>query len=221
MNDIKNYDTIVFDLDGTLIDTLEDLKDSVNYAMNVYGFPERSLEEIRTFVGNGVGKLIERAIPDGIENPLYKECLKVFQDHYSKNMQNKTAPYNGIKELLAELKDRGFKMAVVSNKFDSAVKKLVKEFFGDYIKVAIGESENVSRKPAPDTVIKALAELGSAPDKAVYVGDSEVDVMTAKNSKLTCIGVTWGFRTREVLEKEGAQYIIDEPHQLLSILDKY
>jgi len=187
--------------------------------MNVYGFPERSLEEIRTFVGNGVGKLIERAIPDGIENPLYKECLKVFQDHYSKNMQNKTAPYNGIKELLAELKDRGFKMAVVSNKFDSAVKKLVKEFFGDYIKVAIGESENVSRKPAPDTVIKALAELGSAPDKAVYVGDSEVDVMTAKNSKLTCIGVTWGFRTREVLEKEGAQYIIDEPHQLLSILD--
>ena len=219
MNDIKNYDTIVFDLDGTLIDTLEDLKDSVNYAMNVYGFPERSLEEIRTFVGNGVGKLIERAIPDGIENPLYKECLKVFQDHYSKNMQNKTAPYNGIKELLAELKDRGFKMAVVSNKFDSAVKKLVKEFFGDYIKVAIGESENVSRKPAPDTVIKALAELGSAPDKAVYVGDSEVDVMTAKNSKLTCIGVTWGFRTREVLEKEGAQYIIDEPHQLLSILD--
>ncbi len=219
MNDIKNYDTIVFDLDGTLIDTLEDLKDSVNYAMNVYGFPERSLEEIRTFVGNGVGKLIERAIPDGIENPLYKECLKVFQDHYSKNMQNKTAPYNGIKELLAELKDRGFKMAVVSNKFDSAVKELVKEFFGDYIKVAIGESENVSRKPAPDTVIKALAELGSAPDKAVYVGDSEVDVMTAKNSKLTCIGVTWGFRTREVLEKEGAQYIIDEPHQLLSILD--
>jgi len=219
VNDIKNYDTIVFDLDGTLIDTLEDLKDSVNYAMNVYGFPERSLEEIRTFVGNGVGKLIERAIPDGIENPLYKECLKVFQDHYSKNMQNKTAPYNGIKELLAELKDRGFKMAVVSNKFDSAVKKLVKEFFGDYIKVAIGESENVSRKPAPDTVIKALAELGSAPDKAVYVGDSEVDVMTAKNSKLTCIGVTWGFRTREVLEKEGAQYIIDEPHQLLSILD--
>ena len=219
MNDIKNYDTIVFDLDGTLIDTLEDLKDSVNYAMNVYGFPERSLEEIRTFVGNGVGKLIERAIPDGIENPLYKECLKVFQDHYSKNMQNKTAPYNGIKELLAELKDRGFKMAVVSNKFDSAVKELVKEFFGDYIKVAIGESENVSRKPAPDTVIKALAELGSAPDKAVYVGDSEVDVMTAKNSKLTCIGVTWGFRTREVLEKEGAQYNIDEPHQLLSILD--
>jgi phosphoglycolate phosphatase len=219
VNDIKNYDTIVFDLDGTLIDTLEDLKDSVNYAMNVYGFPERSLEEIRTFVGNGVGKLIERAIPDGIENPLYKECLKVFQDHYSKNMQNKTAPYNGIKELLAELKDRGFKMAVVSNKFDSAVKELVKEFFGDYIKVAIGESENVSRKPAPDTVIKALAELGSAPDKAVYVGDSEVDVMTAKNSKLTCIGVTWGFRTREVLEKEGAQYIIDEPHQLLSILD--
>ncbi|HHW23658.1 MAG TPA: HAD-IA family hydrolase [Clostridiaceae bacterium] len=216
---MKNYDTIVFDLDGTLIDTLEDLKDSVNYAMNVYGFPERSLEEIRTFVGNGVGKLIERAIPDGIENPLYKECLKVFQDHYSKNMQNKTAPYNGIKELLAELKDRGFKMAVVSNKFDSAVKELVKEFFGDYIKVAIGESENVSRKPAPDTVIKALAELGSAPDKAVYVGDSEVDVMTAKNSKLTCIGVTWGFRTREVLEKEGAQYIIDEPHQLLSILD--
>lgn len=219
MDNIKKYDTIIFDLDGTLLDTLEDIKDSVNYAMAVFGFPKRSIEEIKSFVGNGAGKLIELAIPNGINNTLYKECLKVFQDHYSKNMQNKTVPYNGIKELLAELRNRGFKMAVVSNKFDSAVKELVKGFLGDYIKVAIGESENVSRKPAPDTVIKALAELESVPDKAVYVGDSEVDVMTARNSNLICIGVTWGFRTREVLEKERAQYIIDEPHQLLSILD--
>lgn len=219
MKGIKKYDTIIFDLDGTLLDTLEDIKDSVNYAMAVFGFPKRSIEEIKSFVGNGAGKLIELAIPNGINNTLYKECLKVFQDHYSKNMQNKTVPYNGIKELLAELRNRGFKMAVVSNKFDSAVKELVKGFLGDYIKVAIGESENVSRKPAPDTVIKALAELESVPDKAVYVGDSEVDVMTARNSNLICIGVTWGFRTREVLEKERAQYIIDEPHQLLSILD--
>lgn len=201
-----------------MLDTLEDLKDSVNYSMAVYGFPEKSIDEIRSYVGNGVGKLIERSIPNGIDNPLYEECLKVFRDHYSINMQNKTAPYIGIMELLKELRDKGYKLAVVSNKFDLAVKELVQKFFGRYIKTAIGESDTVAGKPAPDTVMKALAELGSASDKAVYVGDSDVDVMTAKNSNMICVGVTWGFRTREVLEKEGADYIIDEPHQLLSIL---
>ena len=216
---IKKYDTIIFDLDGTLLDTLEDLKDSVNYAMAFYGFPERSLEEVRTFVGNGVGRLIELAIPEGADNPLYKKCLKTFKDHYSQNMQNKTAPYSGIMETLRELKDRGYKLAVVSNKFDAAVKALVRDYFGDYIDVAAGESDNVSRKPAPDTVLKALAELGSVPEKAVYVGDSEVDAMTARNSNLTFIGVTWGFRTREILEEQGAKTIIDLPVQLLSVLE--
>lgn len=201
-----------------MIDTLEDLKDSVNYSLVTYGFPARSIEEIRRFVGNGVGKLIELSVPNGINNPLYDECLNVFRDHYSKNMQNKTAPYKGIIELLMELKEKGFKLAVVSNKFDTAVKALVNDFFGDYIKVAIGESGTVSRKPAPDTVFKALEDLNSIPDKALYVGDSEVDVKTAKNSNLVCIGVTWGFRDREVLEKEGAQYIIDEPQELLTII---
>lgn len=219
MNDIKKYDTIIFDLDGTLLDTLEDLKDSVNYAMSFYGFPERSLEEVRTFVGNGVGKLIELSIPGGISNPLFEECLKTFRDHYSQNMQNKTAPYSGIHEMLKKLRDKGYKLAVVSNKFDSAVKSLVQDYFGEYIEVAVGESDNVSRKPAPDTVIKALAELGSVPEKAVYVGDSEVDAMTAKNSNLAFVGVTWGFRTREVLKEQGAKNIIDEPGQLLSGLE--
>ncbi len=192
--------------------------DSVNYSMAAHGFPERSLEEIRRFVGNGVGKLIERSVPNGVNNPLFEDSLNIFKAHYSKNMQNKTAPYKGIIELLKKLKEEGFKLAVVSNKFDAAVKALVKDFFGDYIKVAIGESDTVLSKPAPDTVFKALEELHSIPEKAVYVGDSEVDVKTAKNSNLICIGVTWGFRDRDVLMNEGAEYIIDQPQELLGII---
>jgi phosphoglycolate phosphatase len=201
-----------------LINSLEDLKDSVNYSLDIHGFPQKSTEEIRNFVGNGVGRLIELSVPDGINNPLYEECLEKFRIHYSKNMQNKTAPYEGINELLEELKEEGFKLAVVSNKFDTAAKALVKDYFSDFIKIAIGESDTVSRKPAPDSVLKALDELGADSDKAFYVGDSEVDVKTAKNSKLKCVGVTWGFRDREVLEKEGADYIITEPMELMKII---
>ncbi|MGI6085319.1 MAG: HAD family hydrolase [Acetivibrionales bacterium] len=215
---MKKYDTIIFDLDGTLMDTLEDLKDSVNYALELCGFQKRSTDEIRRFLGNGVGRLIELCVPDGLTNPLYKKCLDSFKKYYSENMRNKTKPYRGIIELLEQLKRKKYKLAVVSNKFDGAVKGLVKEFFGEYIQVAIGESEYISRKPAPDTVIKALEELGSSPERTVYVGDSEVDVKTAKNSGLKCVGVTWGFRDREVLVKEGADYMIDEPEELLSIV---
>lgn len=201
-----------------MIDTLEDLKDSVNYALEQYGFTKRSTDEIRSFVGNGVGRLIELCVPDGLKNPFYKKCLDSFKKYYSDNMRNKTVPYKGIFELLKQLKKENYKLAVVSNKFDNAVKGLVKDFFGEYIQVAVGESEDISRKPAPDTVIKALEALGSSPANAVYVGDSEVDIKTAKNSKLKCVGVTWGFRGREVLDKEGADYIIDEPMELINIV---
>ncbi|HYE81716.1 MAG TPA: HAD family hydrolase [Clostridia bacterium] len=216
---MKKYDTIIFDLDGTLLNTLEDLTDSVNYALALYGFPNRRMEEVRSFVGNGVANLMGLSIAGGSDNPYYEKCLADFRRHYSGNLQNKTGPYGGIMELLEKLSEAGYKLAIVSNKFDKAVKGLSEFYFGEYIKVAIGESEDVSRKPAPDTVLKALEELGSNADKAVYVGDSEVDARTAGNSGTMFVGVTWGFRDREVLELEGADYIIDKPEELLRIIE--
>lgn len=215
---MKEYDTIIFDLDGTLLNTLEDLSDSVNYALELHGFPVRKITEIRSFVGNGVARLMELSIPDGINNPKYEKCLADFCHHYSMNMQNKTDVYNGIMDILKQLSKENYKIAIVSNKLDKAVKGLNKTYFIDYIKVAIGESNGISKKPAPDTVFKALEELGSTPNKAVYVGDSEVDVKTAKNSGVLCVGVTWGFRDRDVLEREGADYIIDKPEDLMGII---
>ena len=215
---MKKYDTVIFDLDGTLLNTLEDLADSVNYTLTKYGFPCRKLTEIRNFVGNGVARLMELSIPNGINNPQFEKCVAELQQHYSGNMQNKTKPYEGIMELLKELSKENYKLAIVSNKFDTAVKELNRFYFGEYITVAIGESKNISRKPAPDTVFKALEELGTAADRAIYVGDSEVDVLTARNSGIVCIGVTWGLRDRNLLEQKGADYIIDKPEKLLEII---
>ncbi len=210
--------TVIFDLDGTLLNTLEDLKDSTNFALEKFGYPSRNIEEVRKFVGNGVRKLIERAIPNGKENPDCESCLKVFKEHYKKNMYNKTAPYKGILELLKELKSRGIKTAVVSNKFDLAVKELCKRYFDGLIEIAIGESENVRKKPAPDSVLKAIQELKSERKSCIYIGDSDVDVQTAKNSGLKCIGVTWGFRDRELLESEGADFIVNHPSEIVEII---
>lgn len=215
---MRKYDTVIFDLDGTLLNTLEDLTDSVNFALKLHGFPYKSIEEIRSFLGNGIARLIELSIPDGLNNLSYKTCLEDFRKHYSINMRNKTDAYEGIMDLLGQLSKGNYKIAIVSNKFDKAVKELNQAYFKKYIRVAIGESENISKKPAPDTVFKALGELGSIADKAVYVGDSEVDVKTAQNSGLVSIGVTWGFRSRQVLEQKGADYIIDEPQELLKII---
>ena len=215
---MKKYDTVIFDLDGTLLNTLEDLSDSVNFALSSHGFPCKKIEEVRSFLGNGIARLIELAIPNGRNNPRYEKCLADFRLHYSKNMQNKTNAYDGIRELLERLAKENFKMAIVSNKFDTAVKELNQIYFRDYIKLAIGESEDVLKKPAPDMVYKALEKLGATGNKTVYIGDSEVDVKTAQNSGVTCIGVTWGFRNREVLEQEGADYIIDRPEELLKII---
>ena len=216
---MKKYDTVIFDLDGTLLNTLDDLTDSVNHALTLNGYPVRETPEIRSFLGNGIGKLIELSIPEGLSNPQYEKCLADFRDHYLTNMRNKTGPYNGIMELLEQLDREGYKLAIVSNKFDPAVKELNQIYFEKYIKVAIGETKDIAKKPAPDTVLEALKELNSTVDKAVYVGDSEVDVQTAKNANMTCIGVTWGFRDRDVLE-EGAEYIINKPNEILSVLDK-
>jgi len=217
-NTMTDSKTVVFDLDGTLLDTLEDLADGVNFALTKSGYPARTLEEVRLFVGNGVRNLIEQSIPGGMGNPDFEPCLHDFKEHYSKNMQNKTRPYDGVMELLETLRSAGIKTAIVSNKFDKAVKELSKEYFGDNIAVSIGESARIHKKPAPDCVYEALNELVSEPGTAVYVGDSEVDVRTAHNAGLPCVGVTWGFRGKEILVKEGAEYIIDHPLELLDIL---
>ncbi len=211
-------DTIIFDLDGTLLDTLEDLTDSVNYAMERFGLPTHTLEAVRGFVGNGVAKLIERAIPQGPENPSYEAILETFKGHYAKHCEDKTRPYEGIMEALALLQKQEYHLAIVSNKFDGAVKQLCKKYFGEYISVAIGESDRVKRKPAPDTVYQALRELGSDGSRAIYVGDSEVDLQTAQNAKLPCVSVTWGFRTKEQLLNAGAELIIRTPQELPDLL---
>lgn len=212
--------TVIFDLDGTLLDTLEDLTDSVNYAMQKYGFPTHTIEEVRTFVGNGAPKLLERSIPQGVENPAYEEALAAFKAHYAEHCEDKTKPYAGVPEMLARLKTEGYHLAVVSNKFDGAVKKLCQKYFGEFISVSIGESAKVKRKPAPDTVYRALRELGCDASDAVYVGDSEVDIRTAKNAGLPCISVTWGFRSAEKLRSEGAAepMLIRAPRELAPLL---
>ncbi len=212
------YDTVIFDLDGTLLNTLDDLKNSVNFALEKYGFPKRSIDEIRSFVGNGVERLVMLSVPVGTDEATAGEVLAVFKAHYEKNSRVLTAPYDGIKDLLGELSRRGIKMAVVSNKFDAAVKELCSDFFGGLLAAAIGESDTVKRKPAPDSVFEALSQLGSRAECALYVGDSEVDVATAQNAGLFCVGVTWGFRSRALLEEKGADCIIERPSELLGVL---
>ena len=212
------YDTVIFDLDGTLLNSLDDLTDGVNYALGRFGYPQRSLEEVKNFVGNGVERLMYQAVPEGTPDADTAACLGVFREYYTKNMNNKTRPYDGIFELLKSLKAMGIKMAIVSNKFDGAVKELRASLFAEYIAVAIGESETVRKKPAPDSIFLALRELDSSVESAIYVGDSDVDVKAAKNAGLKCAGVSWGFRSRSLLEAEGADFIIDSPEELLKIV---
>lgn len=209
---------IVFDMDGTLLNTLDDLRDSVNFALTQKGYPNRSLDEIRSFVGNGVALLVHRAVPVGTPESDEKECLAIFKKHYEKNMNNKTAPYPGVNEMLKKLQDNGFKMAVVSNKFEPALKELCKLCFNGLLDIVVGQVDSREQKPAPDGVWYAMEQLGADLESTVYVGDSEVDVLTAKNSKLPCIGVTWGFRDREVLEEGGAEYIIDNVEDIFNIV---
>ncbi len=213
---------VIFDLDGTLLNTLDDLADSTNYALKNFGYSQRSVDEIRQFVGNGVVKLIERAIPEGHDNLNFEKCLEMFKQHYSKNMYNKTAPYLGIMAMLRDLRVKNYKIAVVSNKFDKAVKELCSLYFGQFIDLAAGEDEihGIKKKPAPDTVFNVLTSFCAKSDDAVYVGDSDVDILTAKNSGMPCISVTWGFRDREFLTKCGAEYIIDKPDEIFEVLDK-
>lgn len=210
------YKTYIFDLDGTLLDTLQDLADSVNHALRQYGMPEHSLDDIRRFVGNGVRLLMERAVPEGAQHPLFEEAFASFRQYYMQHSLDTTRPYDGIVETIRELKLRGCRLAVVSNKMMAATQELVAHFFPD-IEVAIGEHEaaGIRKKPAPDTVDEALRQLGVTREGAVYVGDSDVDLLTARNSGLPCISVLWGFRDREFLLAHGATTFIEHPRDLL------
>ena len=210
--------TIIFDMDGTVLNTLDDLTDSVNYVFSKFGLPARSRDEYRQFFGNGIGYAMKCAAPEGTPDSLIEEMIPVFKEYYDIHCLDKTSPYEGIIDLMKELRDRGYKLAIVSNKIDSAVKELNERFFSEYVSVAIGERPGVSRKPAPDTVFAALAELGSSTDEAIYIGDSEVDLMTAKNSNLPCIAVLWGFRDKEFLIKNGASAFAKTPEDIISYL---
>ena len=213
----------IFDLDGTLLDTLDDLKDSVNYILRENHFPEHTRDEIRSFVGNGVRKLVERAVPDAhkgdvsLIDKLYDDLGKYYKAH----CDIKTAPYPGTLEMLDRLIDNDIDIAIVSNKIDPAVKELSDKYFGDRIKSAIGEKPSIKHKPEPDMVLAAMKELGASKENSVYIGDSEVDIQTALNVGIPCISVLWGFRDRELLEKSGGTIFVNSMEELTEKLIRF
>lgn len=210
----------VFDLDGTLLDTLGDLRDSVNSVLERNGFTPRSTEEIRAFVGNGIRLLVERAVPENTEAEITDKCFEEFKEYYKTHSAILTKPYEGIPELLEALKKSGVKIAVVSNKADFAVKSLMKQYFAELYDCAYGERDGIEKKPAPDGVFGAMAEIGAEPETTLYVGDSEVDVETARNAHLPCVAVTWGFRDKEVLESLFPEYIVDSPDEIIKLIER-
>ncbi len=220
MNKDMKYDAVIFDLDGTLLDTLEDLTDAVNFALRECKMKERGMDEVRIFLGNGIRNLMQRAVERGEDNPDFDRAFELFRRYYREHCNDKTRPYPGIQKMLGSLKEQGRRLAIVSNKADFAVKELCEIYFKDLVETAIGEREGIARKPAKDTVCRALLELGVTGERAVYVGDSEVDILTAKNAHLPCISVTWGFRDREFLAERGAVYFADMPEEILKLLER-
>lgn len=216
---MKKYDTVIFDLDGTLLNTLEDLADAVNHVMKENGYPQRTLDEVRRFVGNGIRRLMEQAVPEHVTDEEFERVFEEFRNYYTAHCQIKTCAYDGIMPLLEKLYTENYAMAIVSNKNHAAVCELNDIYFKDYIEVAIGQKDGIRKKPAPDTVFQALKELGKTVENAVYVGDSEVDFATAENSGMDCALVTWGFRTAEELKECRPKVWITKPAQLLNVLE--
>lgn len=206
---------VIFDLDGTLLDTLQDLACSVNYALEQFGLRQRSVAEIRRFLGNGVRNLMGLSVPAGLSADQFERVLETFRAHYLLHCYDHTAPYPGVESVLQALKQRGYALAIVSNKVDEAVKALNQRYFQGLIPVAIGEKEGILKKPAPDTVLTALQELGCTNGAAVYVGDSEVDLQTARNCAMACITATWGFRDEAELVAAGASMLARKPVEIL------
>lgn len=214
------YKLIIFDLDGTVLDTLDDLMNSVNYALRKNSLPERSREEVRAFVGNGIRLLIERAVPGGTGIGTTDKVFADFKEHYAVHSCDNTRPYEGINELLTVLNEKGIKTAVVSNKADFAVQTLSERYFAGLFAVSVGERENIARKPAPDSVNAVIEMLGADKKSSVYVGDSEVDIETALNAGIPCISVDWGFRSRAQLQEKGAATIVSSADELLHVLSE-
>ncbi|SDA74864.1 phosphoglycolate phosphatase [Butyrivibrio sp. INlla18] len=215
-----DYKAVIFDMDGTVLNTIEDLTDSVNYIMRKFDLPEKTLDKVQHSVGSGAAVLMERILPDGRDNERFDEILEAYKAYYFDHCNIKTGPYKHIPELLAELKKRGYKMAIVSNKSMGAVRELRDLYFKDYVDVAIGVAEGLERKPAPDECLEAMKQLGVSKEDCIYVGDSEIDHLTAVNTGLKCISCLWGFRTKEELLKVGAEnnYFVNDPLEILDIL---
>ena len=212
------YKAVIWDLDGTLLDTLEDLKNSVNYGLDGFSMPNITLEMTRRFVGNGVGRLIELAVPKGTDKETEEKVLERFKGHYEEHSLDATKPYDGVVEVLKALKEKGYKLAIVSNKIENAVGELAEKFFTGLIDVAIGETPDVPKKPAPDMIFKALDRLGVEKEEAVFIGDSDVDVATGINSGLDMLTVLWGFRDEEELVEASAKIFVRKPEEILEKL---
>lgn len=215
---MKKYKMVIFDMDGTILDTLEDLKNCINYALEVSGFPTRTTDEVRMFVGNGLWKLVERAVPAGTSEEEKEHVFKELTSYYKDHCTDNTKAYAGILELLRSLRDQSYMTAVVSNKADFAVQELVRDYFDGLFDYAVGEREDVRKKPAPDAVNAILNKYGLNPSDAIYVGDSDVDIETAKNANMDCISVLWGFRDRVFLEQHGASVYAEKPEDIQSLL---
>lgn len=213
---MMKYNTVIWDLDGTLLNTLTDLMNSINFALAKFDYPPRTLDEIRRFVGNGVRVLMELSIPDGFDNPNYDEAFEIFSAHYAEHNMDNTGPYEGVIDVIRTLSDMGVKQAIVSNKVDSGVQTLNAAFFG--VDTAIGEQAGLERKPAPDMVWKAMEILGANKETTVYIGDTEVDLATARNSGLDSISVLWGFRSVEELTPHNPMRMVNAPEEILKII---
>lgn len=212
------YKLAVFDMDGTILDTLDDLTDSVNFALSKSGFSKHTREEVCSFVGNGIRKLIERAVSEGTETAVIDKVHSDFTEYYKTHCADKTRPYNGIIELLEKLREAGCKTAVVSNKADYAVQELCRQYFDGLFDAAAGERKGISKKPAPDSVFEILRQLGTEKADAVYIGDSDVDIETAHNAGMDSIIVDWGFRKREFLKEHGAECIVSNTKEIAEII---
>ena len=212
------YRLAIFDMDGTILDTLRDLADTMNHALQVNGFPVRALDEIRQFVGNGIGKLVERAVPDGTSEAEIKAVRQDFDKYYKEHCADTTCPYDGIPQLLSDLKANGCRVAVVSNKADDGVQELCERYFDGVFDAAVGERQGIARKPSPDSVNEVLKLLNCSKEESVYIGDSDVDIDTAKNAGMDCIVVGWGFRDREFLFSKGAETYVTKPEEIFRII---
>lgn len=218
------YDAVLFDLDGTLLNTLDDLTDAVNHTLRAFGYPARETPEVRAFVGNGIRKLIERVLPGGGADPNMEAALAEFKRYYTEHCNVRTHPYEGVVEAMAALDEAGIKLAIVSNKNDEAVNALAHDYFGSLVSAAIGGRDGVPRKPAPDMPLLALEAIGAIPERTLFVGDSDVDLQTATNSGMDCMLVSWGFRDKEMLAALNPRFLVEDaaemPAQILQAHDE-